>query len=317
MRAAPVSEALPRLSGLEGLAELTDADVTRIRKTNETPPRISVYDVLRCVSGTHQKATFLVLDRLREQYPEVHTLCMNFKFPGPGQRETPVTCARGIVRIIMLLPCRAAAPVRAKAADVLVRYLGGDPSLVAEISENRVEREKLPQSHAVRIFGDAVGISDPATATTNLHTSHEELAKRLCETVLRQVSRTVLDVFAEKFQELATRMMVAQNEWQIKALASLREIRRPEAAPAATERAGQEVIDVDECAPTAASDGRGRSQIKVSDFMRANWKDEWAGVNVKSYLLKFSLLLKSKARRTASGPLAKSKARFRTAHAES
>ena len=110
---------------------------------------------------------------LREQYPEVHTLCVNFKFPGPGQRQTPVTDARGIVRIIMLLPCRAAAPVRAKAADVLVRYLGGDPSLVPEISQNRAERENLPQSHPARIFGGAVEASDPATATTLMNkTAH-------------------------------------------------------------------------------------------------------------------------------------------------
>ena len=62
---------------------------------------------------------------LREAHPEVHYLvhylARDFKLPGQGQRETLVADARGIVRIIMLLPCRAAAPVRAKAADVLVR----------------------------------------------------------------------------------------------------------------------------------------------------------------------------------------------------
>ena len=82
-------------------------------------------------------------------FPELreagNPLWVTWKYPGERQQETPVADARGIVRIIMLLPCRAAAPVRAKAADVLVRYLGGDPSLVPEIAQNGTEQENLPQ----------------------------------------------------------------------------------------------------------------------------------------------------------------------------
>ena len=86
----------------------------------------------------------------------VNTLGVNFKFAGQGQRPTPVSDARGIVRIIMLLPCRAAAPIRAKAADVLVRYMGGDPSLIPEITENRSVQERLPDIHPARLFGETV-----------------------------------------------------------------------------------------------------------------------------------------------------------------
>ena len=46
-----------------------------------------------------------------------------FKFPGRGQRDTPVTDAEGIIQIIMLLPGRAAAIARQSAANVVVRYL--------------------------------------------------------------------------------------------------------------------------------------------------------------------------------------------------
>ena len=176
--------------------------------------------------------------------------------------------------------------------------------LTGEVVKNRQRQERLAQTdpgHAARAFGESVETSAPPTATTNLEVSQKQLVRRISESLVQTVSRTILDVFAEKFQELAKRMMDAQTEWQTHTLASLREIRRPEAAPAMTDGADQEVIDVDECAPTG-SDGRGRSQIKVSDFMRANWRDEWAGVNVKSYLLKFSLLLKPRATQTASGP---------------
>jgi hypothetical protein len=134
---APPSGAVPQVSGLESLAELADADVSHIRKTNETPPRVSIYDVLQCVFGTPASKASRVFNRLQETFDAVHPLWVNWKFPGARQRETPVTDAEGIVQIIMLLPCRTAAPVRAKAAKVLVRYLGGDPSLVPEIQANR------------------------------------------------------------------------------------------------------------------------------------------------------------------------------------
>ena len=154
-------EGVPIMRPLTGgdeniLAELTDADVTGMRKTNEHPPQVSVYDVLTTLMGIAPVHVSQAFTRLREGYPEVNTLCVTYKFPGRGQQMTPVADARGIVRIIMLLPSRAAAPVRAKAADVLVRYLGGDPALVPEIAQNRAVQETLPQSHPARIFGETV-----------------------------------------------------------------------------------------------------------------------------------------------------------------
>ena len=80
----------------------------------------------------------------------------NFRFPGQGQRETPVTDARGIVEIVMLLPGKAAASVRKQAASILVRYLGGDLSLVEEVASNRLAQESLPEDHPLRIFGETV-----------------------------------------------------------------------------------------------------------------------------------------------------------------
>ena len=42
-----------------------------------------------------------------------------------GQRITPVTCATGIIEIVLLLPGRVAARVRRQAAELLCRCLGG------------------------------------------------------------------------------------------------------------------------------------------------------------------------------------------------
>ena len=42
-------------------------------------------------------------------HPEVHSNGVNFKFPGRGQRETPVMEVRGTVEVVMLLPGKRAA----------------------------------------------------------------------------------------------------------------------------------------------------------------------------------------------------------------
>ena len=122
------AQAADDVSNLQGLTDITDADASRIRKTNEVPPRVSVFDTFQVLLGIQQTCCTIIFQRLCREHEAVLTLCKNWKFPGERQRPTPVADARGIVQIIMLLPCRAAAPVRAKAADVLVRYLGGDPS---------------------------------------------------------------------------------------------------------------------------------------------------------------------------------------------
>lgn len=144
---------------MASLMELTDGTVNQIRKTAEDPPRISVYDVLQLVTGCSAANCTTVFTRLGHNFPDVLTSCSNFKFSGRGQKETPVTDARGIVDIIMLLPGKAAASVRRQASNVLVRYLGGDPTLVEEIAANRFAQEELSETdpnNCFRIFGQTI-----------------------------------------------------------------------------------------------------------------------------------------------------------------
>ena len=108
------------------LAALLGRGTVQIRMTNETPPRISIIDVATAITGkTHHDAA-QDYRRLLNQYPEVGTNCSNLKFPGRGQRDTPVVDVRGIVEIVMFLPGRHAARVHRQAAELLCRYLGGD-----------------------------------------------------------------------------------------------------------------------------------------------------------------------------------------------
>jgi hypothetical protein len=138
------------------LAELTDSSVTKIRKTVEDPPRVAIYDVLQLVTGCGANNCSIVYQRLSEAFPEVITKVSIFKFSGRGQRDTPVIDASGIVEILMVLPGRAAARARRSAAEVMVRYLGGDQSLVQEIATNRLRQEDLSDDDPARLFGQAV-----------------------------------------------------------------------------------------------------------------------------------------------------------------
>jgi hypothetical protein len=150
----PAMQNIPDL--MVSMVELDDDSVQRVRKTAENPPRVSVYDVLGGVTGYAPEGRNKLFQRLCEQFPEVRTICTNFKFPGRGQRDTPVTDAEGITQIIMLLPGRAAAIARQSAASVVVRFLGGDVSLVREIMANRDMQAQLEPDHPASIFGQSV-----------------------------------------------------------------------------------------------------------------------------------------------------------------
>ena len=148
------------------LATLLNKEVAligKIRKTDEVPARISVYDVITVITECGDKNPALIWQRIIHAFPEVLTNrkdlnskevahpevtanCSNLdseldekivhlKFPGRGQRDTPVADLPTIIEIIFLLPGKTAARVRSEAAKLLVRYVGGDMSLVQEVCQ--------------------------------------------------------------------------------------------------------------------------------------------------------------------------------------
>jgi len=138
------------------LSQLSDGAVRGVRRTTEDPPRVSVLDVISAVTGLDSGNSSNCYNRLREQFPEVSSLCSLFRFPGRGQRDTPITCVKGVVTVVMLLPGRAAAHVRKQAASTLVRYLGGDLSMVDEIAKNHLSQQDLDEEDPARLFGQVV-----------------------------------------------------------------------------------------------------------------------------------------------------------------
>ena len=135
-----------------------------VRKTQDVPPMVSVYDLIEAVTGQPSNEARKTYTRLKNEHPEVAAQCRYLKFSGPGQRLTPVTDARGAVTIINLLQGRNAATFRAASADVFVRFMGGDPTLIDEIRRNAEAQALLPASNPARLFGEDVEAQAQAQA---------------------------------------------------------------------------------------------------------------------------------------------------------
>ena len=56
----------------------------------------------------------------------------------------------------MILPRKAPGSIRKQAANCLVRYLGGDRSLVDEIARNHIDQQALDEDEPARLFGQTV-----------------------------------------------------------------------------------------------------------------------------------------------------------------
>ena len=85
----------PIVDLMVSLCSLTENNVRQIRKTSEDPPRVSVYDVIGVITGQTPGVHHTILKRLTDNFPEVQTICTNSKFPGQGQRPTPVAMRKG------------------------------------------------------------------------------------------------------------------------------------------------------------------------------------------------------------------------------
>ena len=151
------------------LSTLLGREVKQLRKTDETPPRVSVIDTICVITGKDGRHAAEALRDLTSRYPEVDGNIVHFKFKGRGQRDTAVSCARGLVEIVMLLPGRQAANIRRQAASLLVRYLGGDIALVDEVCRNRGLQEAMAVQNPAdpcRVFGEAVEAEAGAVAVS-------------------------------------------------------------------------------------------------------------------------------------------------------
>ena len=144
---------------LATLRDITESELHRIRKQGDL---VSIYDVIHAMTGDRPATIRKAWQRLTEDHPELVTRFHKVKFTQSGRgsnQETPATDAQGIWNLIMCLRGKAAAGIRERTAETMVRYLGGDETLVAEIRTNRIAQEHLAATnpeHPARLFGEAV-----------------------------------------------------------------------------------------------------------------------------------------------------------------
>ena len=101
--------------------------------------RGSVLDVVQLVTKCSQDNASKVFQRLSEHHPDLRASRMDFKFPGQGQRPTPVANVVTLCEIAWLLPGLNAAIFRKEGAATLCRALGGDLTLIDEIKARHGE----------------------------------------------------------------------------------------------------------------------------------------------------------------------------------
>ena len=85
MAASSGDDILAQLAALLGRES-----VCQIRKTDTVPPRISVIDVVEAITGQVKSNAGKTLERVKESHPEVYPNWINYRFPGRGQRDTPI-----------------------------------------------------------------------------------------------------------------------------------------------------------------------------------------------------------------------------------
>jgi hypothetical protein len=114
----------------------------REKEIRVTPDKqVSVFDFIKVVGGQkNPKKTWYDVQNNRKN--ELGTFCSQFKFPGQGKTLTPVINVRGMVKLLFWLPGELAKQFRSKSAEVMIRYLGGDMTLINEI-------KAIDQEHTV------------------------------------------------------------------------------------------------------------------------------------------------------------------------
>ena len=145
-------------------------DITA-RKTADG--KVSVIDVIADITKKDFNYAAKMYRRLLEEERVPHCECRELapridiskdtKIPTKGvgrgnasSHKTPVATVHEMIEIIWQLP--GTADFRKRCADLIVRYLGGDQSLITEIEFNRRSQEDLALTqpdHPARLFGEA------------------------------------------------------------------------------------------------------------------------------------------------------------------
>jgi hypothetical protein len=98
---------------------------------------ISVFDFIKVVGG--QRDQYSTWNRLLNEHKiEIQAFCQDYQFE-KGKKKTPVVNVQGMVKLLFWLPGELAKQFRAKSAETMIRYLGGDLTLIELFKEKQLE----------------------------------------------------------------------------------------------------------------------------------------------------------------------------------
>eukprot|EP00960_Hanusia_phi_P040589 754549-Hanusia_phi.AAC.3 len=143
-----------------------------IRCTEESPVRYSVMDIIKAICQPKKSTVYNVLNRIKEEYPEISSADCLYKFPGQGQGIQPVVEALKLAQIIMVLPGPVAAKYRHQCASMFVRIVGGDPSVIADIQQ--IQMSVNPVAAFMGDSNDADKIQDEPKENESSGSQEEE-----------------------------------------------------------------------------------------------------------------------------------------------
>ena len=99
-----------------------------------------VFDLIEVATGQERDAARVQWQRLKQENPLLITTCYDSKFVNTRQK-TPGAKAAEVIEIVMALPGVKARQFRRNAAKVLVRYLGGDVTLLDDVRVNAIRED--------------------------------------------------------------------------------------------------------------------------------------------------------------------------------
>lgn len=171
--------------------------------------RYSVFDVIEVIGG--KKNPWDAWISLSSQFTEVLGKVEDFKFPGRGQRQTPVTNKEGLLYILGLLPGAVGRTYREGAAKLMLAKIEGRSDEFVQKSD------KLALSPAPKEIAEAIasvfclGTVDPnlvqgliANEISNAYPAlkpHMEAAKKLLPLPVEQELLTVTDLAKKYIQQ--------------------------------------------------------------------------------------------------------------------
>lgn len=144
------------------LIENMDSSTIRVDTTSK---KGSAKDVIRMVLGCSSSAATTTLSRVFLTSEDMVTRCERMRINGKG-KPTPCADAKTLVELVYLLPGRKAHAFRRQSSEKVVRLLGGDVSLCAEIEARHATLQSTEQGRATQDFllNDSQAITDQSPA---------------------------------------------------------------------------------------------------------------------------------------------------------